>query len=34
MFIYHNSAPSFYSSRGFRGLLKVRAHYLRVSRQT
>jgi hypothetical protein len=23
VFIYHNSAPSFYSSRGFRGLLRV-----------
>lgn len=23
VFIYHNSAPSFYSSRGFRGCLKV-----------
>jgi hypothetical protein len=23
VFVYHNSAPSFYSSRGFRGLLKV-----------
>lgn len=23
VFIYHNSAPSFYSARGFRGLLKV-----------
>ncbi len=23
VFIYHNSAPSYYSSRGFRGLLKV-----------
>ncbi len=23
VFVYHNSAPSFYSSRGFRGLLRV-----------
>lgn len=23
VFIYHNSAPSFYSSRGFRGLLRI-----------
>jgi hypothetical protein len=23
IFVYHNSAPSFYSSRGFRGLLRV-----------
>jgi len=23
VFVYHNSAPSFYSSRGFRGMLKV-----------
>ena len=23
VFIYHNSAPSFYSSRGFRGILRV-----------
>jgi hypothetical protein len=23
VFVYHNSAPSYYSSRGFRGLLKV-----------
>ncbi|MGD8586048.1 MAG: DUF4256 domain-containing protein [Chloroflexota bacterium] len=23
VFVYHNSAPSFYSARGFRGLLKV-----------
>lgn len=23
VFIYHNSAPSFYSSRGFRGILKI-----------
>jgi len=23
VFIYHNSAPSFYSARGFRGLLRV-----------
>jgi hypothetical protein len=23
VFVYHNSAPSFYSSRGFRGVLKV-----------
>ena len=23
VFIYHNSAPSYYSSRGFRGLLRV-----------
>jgi hypothetical protein len=23
VFVYHNSAPSFYSSRGFRGSLRV-----------
>ncbi len=23
IFVYHNSAPSFYSSRGFRGLLRI-----------
>ncbi len=23
LFIYHNSAPSYYSSRGFRGLLRL-----------
>ena len=23
VFVYHNSAPTFYSARGFRGLLKV-----------
>ncbi|HPX17051.1 MAG TPA: DUF4256 domain-containing protein, partial [Petrotogaceae bacterium] len=23
VFIYHNSAPSFYSSRGFRGCIKI-----------
>lgn len=23
VFVYHNSAPSFYSARGFRGSLKV-----------
>ena len=23
VFVYHNSAPSFYSARGFRGLLRV-----------
>jgi hypothetical protein len=23
VFVYHNSAPSFYSSRGFRGILRV-----------
>lgn len=23
VFVYHNSAPSYYSSRGFRGLLRV-----------
>ena len=23
VFVYHNSAPSFYSNRGFRGMLRV-----------
>jgi len=23
VFVYHNSAPSYYASRGFRGLLRV-----------